>query len=124
LGKWTTEKHWQPVWWLMPIIPATQEVAIRRITVWGQIRQKVHEIPPQPIAGCRGCTPVIPATAGSINRKITVQSKEGWRHGSSGRAQALNLNPSIAKKKKKKKEEEEEEETEEKDKEEEKESTA
>jgi hypothetical protein len=28
------------VWWHMPVIPATQEIEIRKITVWGQPRNR------------------------------------------------------------------------------------
>jgi hypothetical protein len=38
------------VWWLTPIIPATQEAEIRRITVRNQPGQKVSEIPFQSIS--------------------------------------------------------------------------
>jgi hypothetical protein len=31
--------------WLTSVIPATEEVAIRKIKVWGQTRQKVSETP-------------------------------------------------------------------------------
>jgi hypothetical protein len=30
-------------WWLMPVIPATQEAEIRRMEVWSQSEQIVHE---------------------------------------------------------------------------------
>jgi hypothetical protein len=35
-------------WWLISIIPATQEAEIRRIVVQGQPGQKVTEVPSQP----------------------------------------------------------------------------
>jgi hypothetical protein len=37
--------HWEL--WLTPIIPATQEAGIRRISVPNQSRQTVHETVPQ-----------------------------------------------------------------------------
>jgi hypothetical protein len=40
---------------------------MRRIVLPGQARQNIHEIPSQPIVGC---TPLIQATTGSINRRI------------------------------------------------------
>jgi hypothetical protein len=42
------------VWWLKPVIPATQDAEIRRIEVQGQPGQKVHETPSKPMAGRLG----------------------------------------------------------------------
>jgi hypothetical protein len=40
------KKYWQSqAWWHKPEMPATQEVEIRRIAVWGQPRQKVSKTP-------------------------------------------------------------------------------
>jgi hypothetical protein len=38
----------------MSVILATLEAEIRRISVWGQPKQKVHEIPFQPMKAGRG----------------------------------------------------------------------
>jgi hypothetical protein len=35
-------------WWILFVIPASQEAEIRRIMVWGQIAQKVSKAPSQP----------------------------------------------------------------------------
>jgi hypothetical protein len=40
------------MWWLTPIILATQEAEIRTIAVGGQPGQKVCKTPSQPIVGC------------------------------------------------------------------------
>jgi hypothetical protein len=46
----------------MPVFLATWEAKVERIRVGGQTRQKVHEIPSQPIKSWAWwCTPVIPA---------------------------------------------------------------
>jgi hypothetical protein len=61
------------VQWLMPINLDTQEVEIRRITVQGQPRQKVHKIPPQQktldmvVHSCH-------SNIGSIIRRTVVQA--------------------------------------------------
>jgi hypothetical protein len=39
----------------MPVIPATWEFKIRRITLGGEARQKVSETSFQPTAGCSSC---------------------------------------------------------------------
>jgi hypothetical protein len=39
-------------YWLTLVILLTWEVGIRRIIVWGQHWQKVHETPSEPIVGC------------------------------------------------------------------------
>jgi hypothetical protein len=54
--------------WLTPVIPATWEVAIRRLTIQGQPRQKVLKIPLQSItqAWWSACHP---SYAGNINRR-------------------------------------------------------
>jgi hypothetical protein len=58
-----------------PVILATPEMEIRRIMVQGQLGQKVHKAPSQPIkAGCGGMCTCHPGQTGSINRKITVQA--------------------------------------------------
>jgi hypothetical protein len=38
----------------VPVIPATQEVGVRRIAVQGILGEELHETPSQPIAGCGG----------------------------------------------------------------------
>jgi hypothetical protein len=59
---------------LMPVIPATQQAEMERITVWGQPGQKVSKIPSQPIKSwMQWHAPVIPATQRSTNR-IAVQA--------------------------------------------------
>jgi hypothetical protein len=42
------------MWWLTPVILATWEVELTRITVWGQPRQKVHKTPSQKMVGSCG----------------------------------------------------------------------
>jgi hypothetical protein len=60
----------------MPVILATREVAVRRISVGGQPRQRV-ETPSQPIkAGLLVCT-CHPSYMGSISRRISVQASWG-----------------------------------------------
>jgi hypothetical protein len=64
--------------WLTPVIPATQEVEIRRIAVQGQSKQKVRDTPPpsqQKKLG-RVVHPCYSNHAGNI-RKITVQASLG-----------------------------------------------
>jgi hypothetical protein len=58
-------------WWLTPIIPPTQKVEIRGTMDQGHPRQKVSEIPSQPIAG-HGRT-----HDEYVNRKNTVQVSTG-----------------------------------------------
>jgi hypothetical protein len=48
-------------WWLIPIIPTTWEVEIKRIAARGKSRQKVSKTPSQQISWAWQYTPVIPA---------------------------------------------------------------
>jgi hypothetical protein len=57
----------------MPIILATWEAEIQSISIQGLPRQKVHDTPFQPVAGCGGA-----ATQGSTNR-IMVQAGQGTK---------------------------------------------
>jgi hypothetical protein len=65
-------KEFSLVQWLQPIILAIQEAEARRIMVQSQPRQKFHETPPQPMMAWWHM-PVIPATLGNTNSRITVQ---------------------------------------------------
>jgi hypothetical protein len=66
------------VWWLKPIILATREAEIGRITVGGQARQKVHKISFQPMTGHSGMT-CYPTYTGSTNRRTMVWASLGIR---------------------------------------------
>jgi hypothetical protein len=62
------------VWWLKPVILATQEEDSLRIAVQGQPKQKVHKIQSQLMAGYSGaCLPSLDMWR-SINRRIMVQA--------------------------------------------------
>jgi hypothetical protein len=58
----------------VPVIPATEEVEIRRITVGGQSGQKVSKTPIQQnrLVCANGFTPVILATLEAEIRRIVV----------------------------------------------------
>jgi hypothetical protein len=58
------------VLWLTPAILSTQEAEIRRIMIQGQLRQKVHKIPYQPIKSGHGGTGLSLSCLGSINRTM------------------------------------------------------
>jgi hypothetical protein len=61
---------------LSPVIPATQETEIRRITVQGWPGQKVPKIPSPPIkAGCGGMHLHL-GYMGGINRRIMHQADQ------------------------------------------------
>jgi hypothetical protein len=65
--------------WCTPIILATQEAEIGRITIESQPRQTVHVTPSQPVkAGCGGMC-LFPSYAGGINRRIKVQASPGHK---------------------------------------------
>jgi hypothetical protein len=59
------------VWWLIPVIPATLEAKIEKITVQGLLRQKkVHKMtPPQQTSWVWWLRPVIPSTQKAIGRR-------------------------------------------------------
>jgi hypothetical protein len=60
------------------IIPATWEVEIRKITVQGQLNQKISETPCQPVSQVYWYIPVIPAKwleAGSRQKCETLKNK-------------------------------------------------
>jgi hypothetical protein len=54
------EGRW--VWWLIPVIPATQETEIRKIRFKASPGKKVSKIPSQSISQTCQCMPVVPAT--------------------------------------------------------------
>jgi hypothetical protein len=64
----------------MPIILVTQEVEIRRISVQGQPRQKVHKTSAAPPISTNKMLDMVPGTAcypdnsRSLNRRINVRS--------------------------------------------------
>jgi hypothetical protein len=51
---------------ITPVIPSTRKTEVGRIMVRSQSGQKVHETPSQPIAGCSGIVPIMPAIARNI----------------------------------------------------------
>jgi hypothetical protein len=55
----------------MPVIPASQEVKIRRIIVQGQLQQKISKIPFQSISQAWLHMPEIPAMKEAIGRSIS-----------------------------------------------------
>jgi hypothetical protein len=62
--------------WFMPIIPATWEVEIERITVWGQPGQKVRKAPFQSIGWVVEHT-CGPSCTGGLSRRTVVQTSLG-----------------------------------------------
>jgi hypothetical protein len=91
-----------PVWWLIPIITATQEVEIGRIVIREQPGENVSETPSQSISQGQWCVPVITAAWKALHRRIIVQgqpwaktedlkitkAKMNWGYRSSGRVPA------------------------------------
>jgi hypothetical protein len=86
--------------WLTPVILATEEAKIKRITVWSQPRKNVSETPSQPITQT-WWIPCDSNCSGGIGRRIMVREPElkhemlpennwktkmGWRHNSNGKA--------------------------------------
>jgi hypothetical protein len=70
-------KGYCQVWWLTPVIPATQAVEIRKITVQGHILPKLGKTPSQPTSHTWWFILVTPATREAISRKITIQAHPG-----------------------------------------------
>jgi hypothetical protein len=88
------------VWWHTPIILGAWEADIGRIMVQGEPRVKSSQDPISTNCWAWWCAPVIPAMAGSVNRRIVdwgswgkkarpyfqnIQSINGWRYGSGNR---------------------------------------
>jgi hypothetical protein len=64
-------------WWLIPVIPATQEAEIR-IVIPGQSGQKVPETPSQPIKKpCIVAFTCHPSYMGSITSRNVVRASPG-----------------------------------------------
>jgi hypothetical protein len=93
----------------MPVL-ATLEAKIRRIMVQNQPRQNSSRDPISTNGWAWWCTPVIPVTQGSTNRRIVVQASLGVKKdlilkttSMKRAAQGSEFNPPVRQKKKKKK---------------------
>jgi hypothetical protein len=61
------------MWWLTPVIPATQVAKIGRISIQGQPTQKINKTPSQSLSCTWWFIPVIPtAQEEAIGRRISV----------------------------------------------------
>jgi hypothetical protein len=80
VGLITTKLKKGQALWLMTVIPAIKEAGIKRIMLWGHLRQKNYW---EPVLtnklGVVVCT-CHPRYVGDLNRRISVQVSPGQKH--------------------------------------------